>query len=52
MFSQYFGEYLIQNNVITEEQLKSLVTYQDDHRAKLGIIAVSEGLLTDRKSVV
>lgn len=50
MFSQFFGHYLVSNNHITSNQFQDLMTYQEDHRAKLGIIAVAEGLLTTKQA--
>lgn len=50
MFSQFFGHYLVSNNYITSDQFQTLMKYQKDHRAKLGIIAVAEGLLTTKQA--
>lgn len=50
MFSQYFGGYLVDNGYITEEQFETLVEYQDIHRAKLGVIAVKENMLTPEQA--
>lgn len=46
MFGQYLGDYLMKNNQITSDQFADIIDYQDNHRAKLGLIAVSEGLLS------
>lgn len=46
MFGQYFGDYLLKNNLISSERLDKVMEYQERNRAKLGLIAVSEGLLT------
>lgn len=50
MFSQYFGEYLMTNNQITYKQFDSCMKYMDTHRVKLGLIAVSEGLLSQKQA--
>lgn len=46
MFSQYFGNYLLNNNYITREQLKDALEYQQSVRVKFGVIAVDEGFMT------
>lgn len=46
MFSQFFGNYLLQNQKITTEQLSSCMDYIKANRVKLGLIAETEGLLT------
>ena len=46
MFSQFFGNYLLENNKITAEQFDSCMNYIKANRVKLGLIAESEGLLT------
>lgn len=50
MFSQFFGGYLVDNGYISEEQFDTLVEYQDLHRAKLGVIAVKENMLTKEQA--
>ncbi len=50
MFGQYFGDYLLKNNQITPDQFADVMDYQDNHRAKLGLIAVSEGLLSIKQA--
>ena len=44
MFSQLFGKYLVDNKVITKEQLDEVISKMENVRAKLGFIAVSEGI--------
>lgn len=46
MFSQFFGNYLLENQKITAEQFDSCMNYIKANRVKLGLIAESEGLLT------
>lgn len=46
MFSQFFGNYLIENQKITAEQFSSCMDYIKANRVKLGLIAENEGLLT------
>ena len=46
MFSQFFGNYLLENNKITPEQYDDCMNYIKANRVKLGLIAESEGLLT------
>lgn len=46
MFSQYFGNYLLTNGLITIEQLKDVMIIQKSVHIKIGILAVNSGLLT------
>lgn len=46
MFSQFFGNYLLENQKITAEQFSSCMEYIMANRVKLGLIAENEGLLT------
>ena len=46
MFSQFFGNYLLENQKITPEQYEACMNYIKANRVKLGLIAESEGLLT------
>ena len=46
MFSQFFGNYLVENQKITAEQFSSCMNYIKANRVKLGLIAENEGLLT------
>ena len=45
MVSSIIGTYLVEKNLITNEQLKDIMYEQKKVRVKLGTIAVSEGLL-------
>lgn len=46
MFSQFFGNYLLENQKITAEQFASCIEYAKANRVKLGLIAETEGMLT------
>lgn len=46
MFSQFFGNYLLENQKITAEQFSSCMDYIKANRVKLGLIAENEGLLS------
>lgn len=46
MFSQFFGNYLLENQKITAEQFASCMDYIKENRVKLGLIAEKEGLLS------
>lgn len=46
MFSQYFGQYLLNRGIVSSESLlKALETQQESH-VKLGVLAMGAGLLT------
>ena len=47
MFSQLFGAFLLEQNVITKEMMDSVLAEQTAARAKLGTIAVAAGYLTN-----
>ncbi len=47
MFSQLFGRYLVEKEIITETEYQSAIERQLSVRVKLGTIAISEGLLTE-----
>lgn len=46
MFSQFFGNYLLDRKKITKDQFTSCMEYMRANRVKLGLIAESEGLLS------
>ena len=50
MFGHFFGNYLVKNKVITEEQLQEVLELQKTSRVKMGLIAVSEKMLTARQT--
>ncbi|MBP5384600.1 MAG: chemotaxis protein CheX [Lachnospiraceae bacterium] len=45
MVSSIIGNYLVEQNIITTEQLKDVLYEQKKTRVKLGLIAVSQGML-------
>ena len=50
MVSSIVGNYLLEKNLITAEQLKDLMKEQQKVRVKLGLIAVAEGLMTQEEA--
>lgn len=46
MFSQFFGHYLLNNGLLTREQLADALEFQQSVHVKFGVIAVDEGFLT------
>lgn len=46
MFSQYFGHYLLNRDLITREQLADALEFQKSVHVKFGVIAVDEGYMT------
>ena len=49
MFSQLFGNYLIEKEIIKKEEYAAAVEKQLSVRVKLGTIAIAEGLLTEEE---
>lgn len=49
MFSQLFGNYLIEKKIISKEEYVSSVQKQLSIRVKLGTIAIAEGLLNEEQ---
>ncbi len=47
MFSQLFGKYLVEKEIISKDDYKSAIEQQMAVRVKLGTIAIAEGLLTE-----
>lgn len=45
MFSQYFGNYLLNKNIITTEKLKEALEYQKSVHVKLGVLAINLGYM-------
>lgn len=45
MFSQYFGNYLLNKGIITLEQLKDVMAIQKSVHVRIGILAVNSGYL-------
>lgn len=50
MITQLFGNYLVENNYISQEQLEKIITHQKKSRVRLGLIAVSEKMMTGEQS--
>lgn len=46
MFSQFFGHYLLNQGLLTREQLTDALEFQQTVHVKFGVIAVDEGFLT------
>ena len=49
MFSQLFGKYLVEKGVMSYADYRDAVQKQLSARAKLGTIAVAEGMLTQEQ---
>ncbi len=50
MFGQYFGNYLIEKNKISQAEFEDVMMQQQISRLKLGFIAVAEKLLTTKQA--
>ncbi len=46
MFSQYYGNYLLNSNTITSEQLLDALQKKSETRMKLGVLAINAGYMT------
>lgn len=46
MFTQYFGQYLLNKGYLTPEQLHYGLENQNNTRLKLGVLAVNAGYMT------
>lgn len=46
MFTQFFGNYLLNQNLVSPEHLAEALRQQNKTRMKLGVLAINEGLLT------
>ncbi len=46
MFSQYYGNYLLNSNIISAEQLLDALQKKNETRMKLGILAINAGYMT------
>lgn len=46
MFTQFFGNYLLNQNLVSPEHLAEALRQQSSTRMKLGVLAINEGLLT------
>ena len=52
MFGQLFGKYLVEKGVMSYEDYRDAVQKQLSARAKLGTIAVAEGMLTQEQAEI
>ena len=50
MFANIFGNYLVRKNIITEDEFLTIKMELDKTRVKLGLIAVSEKLMTEEQA--
>ncbi len=50
MFEQFFGNYLVGRGKLSKEELNRVIQKQKETRAKLGLIAVAEKLLTAQEA--
>ena len=50
MFANIFGNYLIKKKIITEDEFLTIKMHFDRTRVKLGLIAVSEKLMTEEQA--
>lgn len=50
MFDQIFGRYLVDSQILTEEQLAEVIEHESNVRVKLGLIAVAEKLMTQEQA--
>ena len=49
MFTQLFGKYLVEENIISNEENRKLHDQMNQTRVKLGTIAVADGILTENQ---
>ena len=50
MFGVYFGKYLQDIGVLTEEQYEDIIETSRHARVKMGLLAVSEGYMTEAQA--
>ncbi len=50
MFGQLFGNYLVKQGALTEEELKTILSEQSKARVKMGVIAVAYKFLTEEQA--
>ncbi len=50
MFEAYFGKYLEDQGIITEEQYQEVVVASQSAKVKLGLLAVAEGFMTEEEA--
>ncbi len=49
MFSQYFGQYLLNHKLISREQLTDALEYMKSVHVKFGVMAIDEGFMTSEQ---
>ncbi len=50
MFEAYFGKYLEDQGIITNEQYQEVVVASQNSKVKLGLLAVAEGFMTEEEA--
>ena len=50
MFAQLFGKYLVEHKEVTKEQWQEVMAKRFAVRARLGVLAVEEGLLSTKQA--
>lgn len=50
MFSRILGKFLVEQSLISADELEEVLAYQKSARVKLGLIAVSERLMTEEQT--
>ena len=50
MFSQYFGQYLLNEKYLTRSQLESAIEFQKSVRLKLGVLAINAGYMNSEQA--
>ena len=50
MFGQLFGNYLVKQGALNEEELNNILSKQSKARVKMGVIAVADKLLTEEQA--
>ena len=50
MFSQYFGQYLLNEKYLTRPQLESAIEFQKSVRLKLGVLAINAGYMNSEQA--
>ncbi|MGN0318642.1 MAG: response regulator [Lachnospira sp.] len=50
MFSQLFGKYLVEKNILSKSMLDDINGKMSSTRAKLGVIAISQGMISEEQA--
>ena len=51
MYSQFFGNYLLENSIITNQQLIDSLSMEDDHNMAPPILAVYRGYVSPEEAL-